>query len=263
MESDSSSVAKIFVGGPAWIANAEPPRQVALVASHVEIAARLDHEVGKASGPQDGHGPVHGVALADAAEVDAHAGALQQRGPGGLVEDDRAVVHERQPRRDLGPRRDAVVLIVVELPDVRQRAERDVELAAGPFADLERLLAAPPGCRELTATGAGRQRRSAARTSLPSFHTLRQAVQPIELGERGLERGRTASASSRGPRRQLDGRAHRGVFALHQPWLSRSRCVTARRRRGTLPPEQPDNATHRDEPRHIAATFGRQFCHRC
>ena len=87
---------------------------------------------------QDGHRALDRVALADAAEVDAHALALHEHRAGALVDLDLPVVDERQPRADGVGIRDRVVLIVVELPDVGQRAERDVELAAGPLADLAR-----------------------------------------------------------------------------------------------------------------------------
>ena len=58
---------------------------------------------------------------------------------GAIVDLDRAVVDERQAARGWPPASgNCVVLILVELPDVGQRAERDVEVAVGPLADLPR-----------------------------------------------------------------------------------------------------------------------------
>ena len=74
------------------------------------------------------HGAIDRVALADAAEMNAHARSRDEGRAGGGIEDHRAVVDERQPRGDLFGCRDVVVLVVIELPDIGQRTERDVEL---------------------------------------------------------------------------------------------------------------------------------------
>ena len=77
---------------------------------------------------QHRHGAVDRVALADAAQVHAHARPREAHGAGPVVDDDGAVVDPRQPGGDLGGGGHAVVLVVVELPHLGQRAERDVEL---------------------------------------------------------------------------------------------------------------------------------------
>jgi hypothetical protein len=47
---------------------------------------------------------------------------------------DGAKVHERKPPIDCRTIRNGIVLIVIELPDLREHAERDVELAVGALA---------------------------------------------------------------------------------------------------------------------------------
>ena len=82
---------------------------------------------------------IDGVALADAAEVHAHALPLQKRRARAVVDLDVAIVDERQAFFDLPAVGDAIVLVlVVELPQARQRGEGDVEAAVGPLADLAR-----------------------------------------------------------------------------------------------------------------------------
>ena len=98
------------------------------VPADVHVAARLDHEVAKPAPAKDVDRAIDGVALADAAEVHAHALPLQERRARAIVDLDVAIVDERQTLRDLAAVGDAIVLVlVVELPQAGQRGERDVE----------------------------------------------------------------------------------------------------------------------------------------
>src|SRR6185436_19565903 len=133
---------------PARVVDAEPPRFAVLQSGRVEVAARLDEKVTQAGAAHDVHRVLDGVALADAAQVDSHATALHPYRARALVDLDLAIVDERKPPPNRAGIRDGVVLIVVELPDVGGRAVRDVELAAGPLADLAR------GAQRLVLVGA-------------------------------------------------------------------------------------------------------------
>jgi len=83
----------------------------------VQIAARLNHEIAKPTPPEDLHGAIDGVALADAAQVGAHPLPPQKRRAGAVVHFQVAVVDKRQALEDLSPVRHGVVLVLgVELP---------------------------------------------------------------------------------------------------------------------------------------------------
>jgi hypothetical protein len=121
--------------------------------------------------------------------------------------------------------RDGVVLVVVELPDVGERAERHVELAAGPLADLAGRA------QRFAHVGAGRHRVLPAAalirsTSLPEAPHAHQRVEPVELREHRVER-RPRRGFVGSPRRQAQFRPHRHTRALDE--------VRRRRRAHVLP----------------------------
>src|SRR5204863_5786501 len=118
----------------ARIADADAPRPIAAPAGDVHVAASLDHETAETPPPQDRHGAIDGIALSDAAEIDAHALAPEKRGPRRRVHLDVAIVDERQPAAHLLAVGNRVVLLLgVELPQAGQRPECDVERSAGPL----------------------------------------------------------------------------------------------------------------------------------
>ena len=132
----------------------------------------------------------------------------------GAVDLHRAIVDARQARLDQLPIGHDVVLIVIEPPDVRQRAEGDVELAAGQRARLRSL--AKDGDRVL----ADRDRRDArvlvhADDVAVVFPDAEQRFEAIEFAEDVLERI-DCPCLVRRPCRQLQLRAHRNarVFDL-------------------------------------------------
>ena len=117
-------------------------------------------------------------------------------------------MQRKPPRGPPSVVRHAVVLIVIEPPEARQRAEGDVELAAGPLADLRARLAGRPD-RRLTAAPACSPAAALSRSmSLPGFQTL------ISASSRSNS-AKTASAAERAavwsadPDRQPQFRSHR------------------------------------------------------
>ena len=145
--------------------------------------------------------------------MDAHPFAFQEHRARAIVDLDLPVVDERQPRTNRLGGRDRVVLIVIELPDVGQRAERDVERAVGPLADLPghaQHVAHVGGDRHRVVAGRGVDAQDvAART--PRAH-LR--FEPLELREHRIER-RPRGRFVRGPRRQVQIGTHRDAGALY------------------------------------------------
>ena len=75
---------------------------------------------------------------ADSTEVRAHALLFQECGARSFVELQRPIVDERQAPANGVQVGNGSVLIVVELPHIREGAEGDVELTTGPLADLTR-----------------------------------------------------------------------------------------------------------------------------
>ena len=106
-----------------------------------------------------------------------------------------AIVDERQPRANRGADPESSCPVVVELPEVGQRAEGDVELAAGPLADL------PRRAQHLAHVGADRHRHATPaaaftrRTSLPSRHTLISASSRSNSANTASNAARAAASS--------------------------------------------------------------------
>ncbi len=146
-------------------------------------------------------GAIDRVALADAAEVDAHPFSFQKRRARALVHVDVAIVDERQTRQHLAAIGDGVVLVlVVELPQSRQRAKGDVESSACPLADLTRHA------EHFANLGADRDRMLARRRVQPRdiaavAPDAHQRIEPIEFREDRLE-CRRRSGFVRRPRRR-------------------------------------------------------------
>jgi hypothetical protein len=123
------------------------------------------------------------------------------------IEIERREVHVGETRGHSGRRGDHAVLILVELPQPGQSAERYVELAAGPLAHLVR------DGEDLEHFGAHRHWRLAAAAfrrvmSLPSFHTL------ISRSSRSNSAKTASNAAAAGsfvarPGGELQQRAHR------------------------------------------------------
>ena len=93
----------------------------------------------------------HGVALADAAEVDAHARRVEEA-PCALlgIEQHVAVVDARQRRLDLGLGRVGRARVVVQVADARVG---DVERAFGDLANIDRRSSIRSNSSGSTATG--------------------------------------------------------------------------------------------------------------
>jgi len=151
----------------------------------------LNHEVAEAVSTKDFNAAIDRIAFANPAQVDAHPLLLQKGASSRIVNHQRSIVDERKPAPDVVHVRQAVVLIVIEPPESRQHAESDVELAAGPLADLRRGSQDAPdfvgrgygtiaGCRVDPLDVASR---------LPDAH---QRFQPIEFGEQDADRPRPA-----------------------------------------------------------------------
>ena len=140
--------------------------------------------------------------------------------PGPGVDAHAAVVHQRQARGDLRGGRHAAVLVVVELPDVGERAEGDVERAVGPLADLPGRLEHAPGVlvhRHRGLAGRGVQPLDVAAVAPDA----EQRLEPLELGEH-------AGETRRGPRLR---RWSRPSGAATSPWPAAARPPAAARRR--------------------------------
>ena len=106
------------------ISNPQPPRMPIALAADVHVAAGLNHEVPQPAIAEHLHRAIDRIPFADAAQMDAHALARQEDRARAIVDLDGAVVHQRQPLGDGRLAWDAVVLIVVELPDVGEARRR-------------------------------------------------------------------------------------------------------------------------------------------
>ena len=203
----------------ARVGNPQPPGTTVALATDIHVAARLDHEVPQSAIAKDPDRAVDRVALADAAEVDAHAFARQEYRPGAIVDLDGAIVHQLEPALDGRLVWNRVVLVLVELPDVGQRSERDVEGAVGPFADLARDVEylAYLGCNRHRLLSGGRVDAHDVAAGAPVAHL---GFETFELGEHRIERGASRCfVGRRGGQVQL--RTHRHADALDRPGPSR------------------------------------------
>jgi hypothetical protein len=203
---------KAAIGGSARIANAEPPRPIAARPGHVEIAAGLDHEVVQPAVAEHLDRAIHSEPLADPAEVRAHALAFQERRARAFVHLERPVVDERETPADFGRVGNGVVLVVVELPQVRERAEGDVEGAVGPLADLPRD---PQDLADIRADG----NRMVTRSPVQPFEIAagpphaHQCFEPFEFREH-LAEARARLRCVPRPRRQAQLGPHRHAGTL-------------------------------------------------
>src|SRR5262245_33310402 len=157
-----------------------------MTARDVHVATRLNHEVLQPTLAKNGDATIDGVALADPAKMRPHSLHLEERRSGVVVDDELFVVDERELRLDVGSRRDATVEILIELPKPRERTERDVELAARPFADLPRgaqHLARLAADDHRLLAGGGVETNDVAALA-PDAH---QRIEPIELREHSFE----------------------------------------------------------------------------
>ena len=127
--------------------------------------------------------------------------------------DDSAVVDERQPAPRLSPGRNAVVLVVIELPRLGQSAERDVELAVGPLAGLTRRRSTP-SVSWSPLPGRDRRRRSRAR--------CRSLLPHAQHPRRGGRTRRTPPRMRPRPRPRSPSRPDSSMLA---PMLVRLRCT--------------------------------------
>ena len=161
---------------------------------------------------------------------------VDERRAGAGVDVHAAVVHQRQPRGDLGRGRHPAVLVVVELPHLGERAERDVERAVGPVADLPGRLAARAGCPRAPASaacaGGGVQPLDVAAVAPDA----EQALEPLELGEDAGERGAGAR-----PRRVVQ-----AVRCSDEPMASR--CSSTTRGSTASRPQPADRAARTISP---------------
>src|SRR5215471_12072123 len=81
-----------FVLRTARILDSKPPGTIAGTAGHVQVTAKLDHEIVETALPQHLIGAVDGVAFADSAQVGDHALAAKKRGAGLLIENHIAII---------------------------------------------------------------------------------------------------------------------------------------------------------------------------
>ena len=175
--------------------------------ANVDVAAALNHEVAKTPTAQDGGAAIDGVAFADAAEMNGHPFARQKHRTRRVIDLNRAIVDERQSPPHVAHIGDDIVLVVIELPEAGERAERDVEFSAGPLAHLPRRL------QHLAHLRANRHRPHArvaidARDVAVGDPRAHQLFQPRELGEDLVERGCRGGRVG-GPRRERERGAHR------------------------------------------------------
>src|SRR5205807_2830264 len=104
------------------------PRPTQVIAEDAAIAASSDHRMLDAARPEDFNTAIDGVPLADAAQVDTHAGMLEAHGVMLLIEQHVAPVDRRERLLNLRFGRMDVARIVVEVADARVG---DIEGACG------------------------------------------------------------------------------------------------------------------------------------
>lgn len=104
------------------------------MADGAQVAAGAHHRVGDAEGAEFLDRAVHGVALGDAAEIEADAGAFEAHGLRGGGEFEVAVIDARQDGGEFGVGREAV-FFPDETPQLRERLDGDVEAAVGGGGD--------------------------------------------------------------------------------------------------------------------------------
>ena len=155
---------------------------------------------------QDALGAFDGVALANAAKMRAHALSLEKHRPCVFIDHKLPVVDQRKAGSDRARRGDRVVLVLIELPDIRQRAERDIELPFGPLAHLsrgdERL-----DCLGAHLNGSVAGRGVQAHDVAVLFPDAHEAVQTVELGEDSIV-GAVCRVLVGHPRHQRELRPH-------------------------------------------------------
>ena len=167
-----------------------------------------------------------------------------------IVDLKRAIVDERKSRSDLRAIRHATVDVLIELPEARQRRERDVELARSPFADLLRRV---EHLSHFRADGDGGLSRGGveAEDVAPFLPHAHQRIEPIELEKDSLERGDCRGFVGR-PRTQVDLGAHAHLRSLDE------RGFRARRRgAGAAGDEHEDASGARAHERERARQGGR------
>src|SRR5664279_2823781 len=101
----------------ARVADADRPRPAAPVADHPAVAAGADDRVGDAARAQDPRRVVDGMALGEAAQVDAHAGAGEAHGPRLPIEHEMAPADRFAGTGERFLARPDPLPIVVELAD--------------------------------------------------------------------------------------------------------------------------------------------------
>src|SRR5881275_3272773 len=119
------------------MADGHQPRPTQVIAEDAAVAACADHGVPDAARLEDLDTPIDRVSLADAAQVDTHAGMLEAHRVMLLIEQHVAPVDRRQGFPDLRFGRMDVAPVVVEIADARVR---DVEGACGDLRVMGRQL---------------------------------------------------------------------------------------------------------------------------
>ena len=162
---------------------------------------------------QDRRCAVHRVALADAPKMHTRAGLADEGRACRAIDLNQAIVHKGEPGLDGASIGHRVVLVVIELPEVGERAERNVELAARPFTRLRRRLQCREGiAAHLNRLAAGRLVKA---TDIASGSPdAQQRVEPLELLKHLLER-RHGERVLGGPGHQAQLRSHHHARPLH------------------------------------------------
>ena len=119
------------------MADADDPRLAEAIADDAAVAAGRDQRVLDAASLQDRDAAIDGMTLADAAEIDAHAGLREAHGVLRLIEHDVPIVDAGQRGLDLLLVRAHVLPEVIQVADARIR---DVERAVGDARIVERRV---------------------------------------------------------------------------------------------------------------------------
>jgi hypothetical protein len=187
------------------------------VGARDDVAAAVEQRARRAAALEHARPGLEDVELRDAAQVDAHAPAPQERRARALVEHQVLPVHERQLARDLAGGGHARV-VRAEAP-AAQRGDRDVEGAAGARRDRARH-------REHLHQLRGHRDRAHARGVVDPAHRARRIVVVHHVGEAlHLAVGGVDRAAQPGLLRALGDDLHRGAH-------ERARLLHARGVRG-------------------------------
>ena len=173
-------------GGAQRMAEPDPPEAVDRPgAEDPEVAARVDDRPADAARPECFDRDVHGVALADPAQIDAGA-RVPEAGPPAVVEHEAAKVDEPAGPVELGASRESPAP-GRSGPEPAERQHRDVERAPGPRAEVARLAEDAVGVLAHRDRSRPRLPGEAAHLAVRA-EDAHQPVDRVDPGEPGAER---------------------------------------------------------------------------